>query len=136
MDGWQSAHRTHHSLSLSLTLKSQYSYSLETRRDERGSLSLSLSLSLHNTHRFFCCFGNTRQMVTFSLSLSPLYLLRVCFSENVFARLESHTAVVPVFTFCGLLLPLSHSPLLLPSVCSSDIDRPASYQLVCPIERR
>ena len=102
-------------------------------RDEtRGGLSLSL----HNTHRFFCCFGNTRQMVTFSLSLSPLYLLRVCFSENVFARLESHTAVVPVFTFCGLLLPLSHSPLLLPSVCSSDIDRPASYQLVCPIERR
>ena len=123
-----SASHTPLSLSLSLTLKSQYSYSFETRG--------GLSLSLHNTHRFFCCFGNTRQMVTFSLSLSPLYLLRVCFSENVFARLESHTAVVPVFTFCGLLLPLSHSPLLLPSVCSSDIDRSASYQLVCPIERR
>ena len=119
-------------LSLSLSPQNLSIHTLSRRDETRGGLSLSL----HNTHRFFCCFGNTRQMVTFSLSLSPLYLLRVCFSENVFARLESHTAVVPVFTFCGLLLPLSHSPLLLPSVCSSDIDRPASYQLVCPIERR
>ena len=127
MDGNQRIAHTTLSLSLSLTLKSQYSYSFETRRE---------GVSLFITHTDFSVALVILGRWLHSLSLSPLYLLRVCFSENVFARLESHTAVVPVFTFCGLLLPLSHSPLLLPSVCSSDVDRPASYQLVCPIERR